>query len=682
MAKAQQMTEPKAKKVRKELTMHNHTRIDDYFWMNKRDSKDVLDYIQSENDLSKNYFDKNQSLIDGLLQEFNQRIDPNEIYPSYEVNGITFQETFTEGDDYVKTFILKDGKRQLFIDENERAKKKSYYELADWNPSPDNKLVAISEDYKGRRNYTISIRNFSSEQFLEDKIEGTDGSIEWANDNKTIFYVKFDPQTLRSYQVYRHVLGTKQKDDQLVYEDKDERFGVGIGKAMNDAYILIYSGSSTTTECLLIDANNPTNKPQVFLTRESGHEYKVEVHNNGFYILTNKNAKNRKVVFSKGIPNSIEECTEIISHNEDKLIEDITVIHSHLISTERNNGLEQIGLIDLQTKKVEYINLDEETYTIGLWNLDDYNTSSISYNYNSMTTPSSIFKIDLKTGQKELIYQKELLDKNFKSSDYESKRIWVTANDGTKVAISLVYKKGTDLKNAPCLLYGYGSYGYTLPDFFSPLRLSLLDRGFVYAQAHIRGEKYLGEQWYLDGKFLAKRNTFTDFINAAEYLGNHGYCHPEKLYINGGSAGGLLMGAVMNSAPYLFKGVIADVPFVDVVTTMLDESIPLTVGEYEEWGNPNEEEYYNYMLSYSPYDNVRKMDYPNLLITTGYHDSQVQYWEPLKWIAKLRDYRTNDNVLLLDCNMDAGHGGGSGRSSERFEVAKTFAFILSLENVK
>ncbi len=476
-------------------------------------------------------------------------------------------------------------------------------------------------------------------------------------------------------------MGTNQSEDQLIYEESDERFEVTVSKSINNRYVFIFIGSSTTTEVLLLDADNTALPYQVFLKREQGHEYSVHAHNDGFYILTNKEAENKKVVFSRTIPASIEACEVIIPHSKDRLLESVEAIHSHLFIEERSNGLEQIRLVDLKTRQSDYIDVDEETYTIGLWETDNYNTTIIEYRYNSMTTPTSVFKQDLKTGAKTLVFQYELLDKTFRSADYESKRIWATANDGTKIPISLVYKKGTNLAEAPCLLYGYGSYGYTLPDVFSSTRLSLLNRGFVYAQAHIRGEKYMGEQWYQEGKFLAKRNTFTDFINAAEYLGIQGYCNPEKLYINGGSAGGLLMGAVVNAAPYLFKGVIADVPFVDVVSTMLDETIPLTVGEYEEWGNPNEEEYYYYMLSYSPYDNVKRMDYPNLFITTGYHDSQVQYWEPLKWIAKIREYRTNKNLLLLDCNMDAGHGGGSGRSTERYEIAKSFAFILSLENI-
>ncbi len=364
------------------------------------------------------------------------------------------------------------------------------------------------------------------------------------------------------------------------------------------------------------------------------------------------------------------------------LIENFLQLQKYILTEERENGLQKIRVIDIKTKKSHFISFDEETYYLGLALNDDYLETKVYFTYNSLTTPSTVYEYDLKAKKREVYFRKELLDKKFNPENYQSERIWATANDGTKIPISLVYQKGLKLNSAPILLYGYGSYGITIPDVFNPIRMSLIDRGFVYAIAHIRGEKYLGEKWYEDGKFLKKRNTFTDFINAAEFLGTKGYCDPEKVYIKGGSAGGLLMGAVTNMAPYLWKGVVAQVPFVDVVTTMLDETIPLTVGEYEEWGNPNEEEYYWYMLSYSPYDNVKKMNYPSMYITTGYHDSQVQYWEPLKWVAKIRKMRTNALPLLFDCNMDAGHGGGSGRSTERIEFAKEYSFILDLEGIK
>jgi oligopeptidase B len=430
----------------------------------------------------------------------------------------------------------------------------------------------------------------------------------------------------------------------------------------------------------MIDGNEPSGDALVFWKRQKGHIYDLEHHDNGFYILSNMDAKNGKILFCKALTKD-EAVTEFVSHSADRLIEGIQVFKNFLVAEVRVNGLLKIEVIQFKNGKRSYIEFPEETYFTRLETNDDYNATSLFYMYNSMTTPSSIYTYEVETGKSTLWYRNQLKDKTFKPENYESKRIWATANDGTKIPVCIVYRKGTDLSKAPCLLYGYGSYGYTLPDVFRATRLSLLDRGFVYAVAHIRGSKYMGEHWYENGKFLKKVNTFTDFINAAEYLGMQGYCDPSRIYAQGGSAGGLLMGAVTNMAPYLWKGVIAQVPFVDVVTTMLDESIPLTVGEYEEWGNPNEEDYYWYMLNYSPYDNVKKMDYPALYVTTGYHDSQVQYWEPMKWVAKLRAYRTNANPLLFDCNMDAGHGGGSGRSQERLEIAKEFSFILGLEGI-
>jgi oligopeptidase B len=675
-------SQPIAEKKPKELITHGHSRLDNYFWMNERDSKPVLDHLALENNYTKNYFSKFSSLQETLLDEFDQLINPNDVSAPFYLNNRTYQVRNEKGKDYVLVYQLDGTSEKLFLDENQRAKGKSFYELAEWAPSPNNEMVAISEDVIGRRKYTITIRTNKDGKFLKDQIKDTDGSIIWANDNKTIFYVKKDPQTLREFQVYRHTLGSDAKKDVLVYQEDDEKYSVSIGKSITDKYVMIYSHSSTTSELSLIDADHPTEKANVFLTREKDHLYEVEHHENGFYILSNKNASNKKVVFSPVIPKSIEDCKEITGHSADVLIESILSLQHYLVSEIRTNGLRKISILDLKTNTSKFIAFDEETYFTGLSINDNYLAKELFYSYNSMTTPSTVYKYNLSDDKKEVWFRKELLDKNFKPEDYASQRIWATANDGSKIPVSIVYKKGTDLTKAPCLLYGYGSYGYTLPDVFSALRLSLLDRGFVYAVAHIRGSKYMGEHWYENGKFLKKKNTFTDFINAAEYLSMKGYCDKDKIYAQGGSAGGLLMGAVVNMAPYLWKGVVAQVPFVDVVTTMLDESIPLTVGEYEEWGNPNDEEYYYYMLNYSPYDNVKAMDYPAMYITTGYHDSQVQYWEPMKWVAKMRELRTNDKPLFFDCNMDAGHGGGSGRTQERIEIAKEYSFILHLEGIE
>lgn len=679
---AQKMKEPIAQKIPHEMTIHGHTRNDHYYWMNNRDSEEVLKHLQVENDYSKAYFQEFNGLTETLLTEFENRIDPNETSAPFVFNKRTYQSRSLEGKDYQVIYQLNGKNEIVFLDQNERAGKHSFYELADWATSPDNSLVALSEDFVGRRKYAITVKNTATGKFLKDKIIDTDGSVIWGNDNKTLFYVKKDPQTLREFQVYRHVLGSDPKKDVLVYQEDDEKFSVHVSRTTTGSFILIHSVSSTTSEIRLIDANSPTSDARIFWKREKGHLYEIDHHENGFYILSNQSASNRKILFSSLSIEPIEKCVEFMPHDTATLIENVLVMKNFVVTEERNNGLTKIRITNIADKKFRFVDFKEETYYTGLGMNDDYNAPHIFYVYNSLTTPSTVYKHELISSTQEVIHRKTLKDKSFDSNNYTSQRIWATAYDGSLIPVSLVYKKGTELKNAPCLLYGYGSYGYTLPDVFSATRLSLLERGFVYAIAHIRGSKYMGESWYENGKFLKKVNTFSDFINAAQYLGMKGYCDPQRIYAQGGSAGGLLMGAVTNMAPYLWKGVIAEVPFVDVVTTMLDESIPLTVGEYEEWGNPNDEEYYWYMLNYSPYDNVRSMDYPALYVTTGYHDSQVQYWEPMKWVAKLREYRTNEQPLLFDCNMDAGHGGGSGRSRERMEIAKEYAFILHLEGIQ
>ena len=676
-----QTNEPTAKKITKKLSKHNHERIDDYYWMNERDSKDVLDHLNKENAYCEKYFEPLNSLVDNLLKEFDQRINPNDVSAPFILNGKTYQVKNLEGKDYQQIVQLEKGKETIFFDENERAKNQSFYELAGWSPSPDNKLLALTEDFVGRRKYVATFRNNSTGKFLKDKIQDVSGEIIWANDNKTVFYVKKDPQTLREFQVFRHILGTDSKNDALVYEEKDEKFSLGIGKTITDKYIVIQIASSTTSETWLIDANQANTNPFSFLKRKQGHLYDIGHHENGFYILSNSNASNKRLLFSKDVPKEIEACSEVIAHDVNTLLEGVSVFKNFLLIEERSNGLRKLKVKNIASGKEQFVQFNEESYFLSPGLNDNYASDEIFYAYNSLTTPSTVYKYNMATEEKSIWFRKELLDKSFKSDDYESKRVWATANDGTKIPVCLVYKKGLDLSQAPCLLYGYGSYGYTLPDVFSATRLSLLNRGFVYAVAHIRGSKYMGEHWYENGKFQKKINTFTDFINAAEYLGHMGYCDKGKIYAQGGSAGGLLMGAVTNMAPYLWKGIVSQVPFVDVVTTMLDESIPLTTGEYEEWGNPNDPDYYYYMLKYSPYDNIYKMNYPAIYVTTGYHDSQVQYWEPMKYIAKLREYRTNKNPLIFDCNMDAGHGGGSGRSAERKEIAKVYAFILGLENI-
>ena len=674
--------QPKAVQQNKSLINLGHERIDPYFWMNERDSKPVLDYIAEENKYTENYFEPLKKMQTILLDEFDKRIDPNDQSAPFYVQGKKYQYQNIEGKDYQEILLFENNKTNLFFDQNARSKGKTYYDLGDWSPSKDNSILAFSEDHVGRRKYSIFFRTEKNGKLLKDEIKDTDGSVVWANDNKTVFYVKKDNKTLREFQVFAHVLGTKTTEDKLVYQENDERFSVYVSKTITDKYICIHSHSSLTSEISLIEADKPAEKPVVFLPRKNGHLYEIDHHEKGFYVLSNDNAPNKKVLFYETIPSNNELGKEIIAHDATKLIEGIYAFENYLVIQNRIEGLQQIEIQNLNTKKIQFIQFPEQTFSAGLGQNDDYHANTIFINYTSLSTPATVYEYDLKSTEKTVFFEKKIIDPAFKSSNYETKRIWVTGNDGTKIPVSIIYKKGIDLGKAPLLLYGYGSYGVTIPASFSALRLSLVDRGFVYAIAHIRGGKYLGEGWYENGKFLKKKNTFTDFINVAEFLGKQGYCDPEKIYAQGGSAGGLLMGAVANMAPYLWKGIVAQVPFVDVVTTMLDDTIPLTVGEYEEWGNPKDAEYYWYMLNYSPYDNVKKMDYPAMYITTGYHDSQVQYWEPLKWVAKLRYMKTNDEPLIFDCNMDAGHGGGSGRSQERLEVAKEFAFILNLEGIE
>ncbi len=676
-----QSTIPSATKKNKTLTKHNHQRIDPYYWMNQRNDEEVLNYIEEENKYAKAYFSRLESLQSKILKEFENRIDPNETSSPFLLNKNMYQIRQQEGLDYGFIYKLEGDEATVYFDENERAIKSKFYELGDWVPSPNNKLLAISEDTIGRRNYTIHFRVNKSKIYMEDKIENTDGSIVWSNDNKTVYYIRRHPKTLREFQVWRHKIGVEAEMDVLVYEEKDEKFSVYISRAMTGKYIQIGSYSSLTSELRLIDADKPHAKPIVFLPREREHIYSIDYHDNGFYITSNKNAENRQVLFTKEIPKSLSECLVIQAVSEDVLIENTLVFKSHIVIEERVNGLQRIKLINIKSNKTDFISFDEETYTLGFAFNDDYEGGKFFFGYRSMTVPPSIFSYTLKNGNRDLIHQKKMIDPNFSSDNYQSQRVWATAEDGTKVPVSIVYHKNTVLEDAPVLIYGYGSYGYTIPDGFSATRISLLDRGFVFAIAHVRGGKYLGEKWYQEGKFLKKTNTFTDFIAAAKHLKDSKLCHPDKIYAMGGSAGGLLMGAITNMEPQLWKGIISQVPFVDVVTTMLDETIPLTVGEYEEWGNPKEKAYYEYLLSYSPYDNLVKTDYPSIFITTGYHDSQVQYWEPLKYVAKIRDLKTDDNPLLFECNMDAGHGGGSGRTAERLEIARIFTFILDLEGI-
>ena len=570
------------------------------------------------------------------------------------------------------------------FDCNEMAKGLSYFNLNGISVSEDNKWATFGIDTVSRRQYIIQVKNLVTGEILPEKIENTTGGTAWASDNKTFFYTKKDPQTLRSDKIYRHNLNTDAKTDVLVFHEKDDTFYTFVYKEKSKKYLVIGSTSTMTSEFQILEADNPTGDFRMFSKRKRGLEYSISHYGDSFYVLTNKDkATNFKLMKTSESKTSSENWVDLIPHREDVLLEGIDIFKDYLVVEERSNGLNKIQIRPWSGGEAYYLPFESETYTAYSTTNPDFDTDILRFSYQSLKTPSSVIDFNMMTKEKTVLKEQEVLGGKFNKDNYEEKRVWAIAGDGTKVPISMVYKKGIRLDGSnPLLQYAYGSYGSSMDPWFSSTRLSLLDRGFIFAIAHIRGGEDLGRQWYEDGKLLKKINTFTDFIDCSKFLIKEGYTSKEHLYAEGGSAGGLLMGAIVNMNPELYNGVIAQVPFVDVVTTMLDDSIPLTTGEYDEWGNPNEKEYYDYMLSYSPYDNVKAQAYPNMYISTGLHDSQVQYWEPAKWVAKLRDLKTDNNQLFLDTNMDAGHGGASGRFEALKEIAKEFAFFLDLEKIK
>ncbi|MCM8569943.1 S9 family peptidase [Gramella jeungdoensis] len=678
---------PQAKKIARKLEKHGDVRIDNYFWMNQREDPEVIAYLNAENEYNEQMTAHTKEFQNKLFEEMKSRIKEDDESVPYKLNGYWYITRFEKGFDYPVYSRKKEtleAAEEVMFNVNEMAEGYDYYSLGGLNVSPDNKLVAFGTDTLSRRKYIIRIKNLETGEIYNEEIKNTTGGSTWANDNKTLYYTKKDPQTLRSFQIYKHILGTDPSEDQLVYEEEDETFSTYVYKSKSREYIIIGSHSTLTTEYRFLDANNPEEEFTIFQPRTRGIEYSISHYNGYFYVVTNKDgATNFKLMKTPVDNTGMENWEDVIPHRKDYLLEDIDIFKDYLVVSERNNGLNKIKVIRWDNNEEYYIPFDNETYTAYTAINPDFETDMLRFNYNSLTTPTSVIEYNMKTGVKNVLKEQEVLGGDFNKDNYTSQRVWATAKDGTKVPVSLVYRKGLKLDGEnPLLQYAYGSYGSTIDPYFSSVRLSLLDRGFIYAIAHIRGGEYLGREWYEDGKLLTKRNTFTDFTDVSEFLIKEKYTSPDHLYAMGGSAGGLLMGAVVNMAPELYNGVIAAVPFVDVVTTMLDDSIPLTTGEYDEWGNPNNKEYYEYMMSYSPYDNVKEQDYPNMLVTTGLHDSQVQYWEPAKWVAKLREYKTDDNILLLHTNMDAGHGGASGRFEALREVAEEYAFLLDLEGIR
>ena len=671
---------PVANKIKKELSIHGHTWIDNYFWMNQRENPEVIAYLEAENDYTKKMLEHTGGFQQDLFDEIVGRIKQEDESVPYRLNGYYYYTRYEEGKEYPLYCRKKESlenSEEILLNVNQMARGYSFYNVGGWDVSFDNSMIAFSVDTISRRKYTIYVKNLKSGEILPDKMDNTSGAVTWANDNKTLYYVTKD-ETLRPEKIHKHQLGTKTEKDEVVFHEQETIYGTFVYKSKSRQYIIIGSYSTLSSEFRFLDAGNPDGEFKVFHPREKEMLYSINHYQDKFYIRTNEAAKNFRLMETPVTKTGKEYWAEVIPHREDVLFESLEVFNQYLAISEKINGLDQIRIINLKSGEDFYMEFDDPTYMAYLSQNPEFDTDIVRFSYSSLTTPKSVYDYNMATKQRALKKRTEVLG-GFDPENYTSERLFATAEDGTKVPISLVYRKGLARDgNNPLMIKGYGAYGYSSSPYFSPDKLSLLDRGFVYAIAHVRGGQELGRQWYEDGKLLKKKNTFTDFIACTEHLINKKYTNPEICFAIGGSAGGLLMGTIINLRPDLYKGIIAAVPFVDVITTMLDESIPLTTSEYDEWGNPNDETYYNYILSYSPYDQVEAKDYPAMLVTTGLHDSQVQYWEPAKWVARLRDLKTDDNMLLLFTQMDFGHGGASGRFEKYRETALEYTFVLNL----
>ncbi|WP_026946523.1 S9 family peptidase [Algoriphagus marincola] len=680
------MKAPIAKKINHIIKTHGHERTDPYYWMRDRENPKVINYLKEENSYLKEALKETEGLQDQLFQEMKSRIKEDDQSVPYFKKGYYWYSRYEQGCEY-PIYCRKKGsleaKEEILLNVNELAEGKPYCQVSGLAVSHNQRYLAYGLDVVGRRIYEVFFKDLETGETSSLTIPNTTGNITWAANDQHLFYSKQDPETLRAHRIFRHELYSNSENDQLIFEEKDEEFSCHVLKTKSEAFLLIHSESTISSEIRFVDASQPLDDWKVLQARISHLEYAADHYEDHFWIRTNHRAQNFKVVKAPVDTPGLENWEDFIPHRENVLIEDFDLFSGFFVSQERSNGLTQLLIKPWDGSPGHALDFGEEAYTAWIGHNPEFDTEILRFGFNSLVTPASIFDYHMVTREKTLLKQQEVVG-GYDSTLYESARIWAQAEDGVMVPISLVYKKSSfqpDRSN-PLLLYAYGSYGYSSDAYFSSNRLSLLDRGFVFAIAHVRGGEDLGRKWYEDGKLLKKQNTFTDFIACAKHLINENYTQADRLYGMGGSAGGLLIGAVINMRPDLFDGVIAAVPFVDVVTTMLDESIPLTTGEFQEWGNPKFEEYYHYILSYSPYDQVESKAYPNILVTSGLHDSQVQYWEPTKWVAKLRDLKTDENLLLLHTNMEAGHGGASGRFQALKELAMEYAFLVMLANKK
>jgi oligopeptidase B len=668
---------------------HGDVRIDPYYWMNDffkkgPDSTKVVEYLQAENNYYSALMADTEKFQEVLYTEMRSRIKEQDESVPYLKNGYYYYTRQVEGKDYY-LFCRKKGsleaKEEVLLDVNKMAEGHNYFSVSGISVSPDNKWIAYGVDKVSRRQYQIFIKNIDTEMILEDVITNTEGDPTWANDNQTIFYTAKHPVTLLSERIMRHKMGTNENVDVEVYKETDPANYIGVGKSKSDKYLFIYSQQTLSTEMRYLDANTPDQPFKIFQPRMKEVLYSVDHAGDLFYIRTNLDAKNFRIMTATEDKTQAKDWKEFVMHYPDVFIGGMQVFKDFMAISERKDGLTRIHIIRFENNIGHYLSFDEPAYLASLAYNPGYDTDVLRFNYTSLTTPASVYDYNMNNKTKVLLKQQVVVG-DFDPNRYVTERIFATATDGTKIPMSVVYRKGFKKDGTrPLLLYGYGSYGANMDATFSSVRLSLLDRGFAFAIAHIRGGQEMGRYWYEDGKMMKKKNTFTDFIDCAKYLVQEKYTTPEHLYAMGGSAGGLLMGAVVNMAPEMFNGIVAQVPFVDVVTTMSDPTIPLTTNEYDEWGNPENKEHYFYMKSYSPYDNVEKKSYPHMLITTGLHDSQVQYFEPAKWVARLRAYKTDNNKILFHTDLEAGHGGASGRFKSLKDRAREYAFILKLEGI-
>jgi oligopeptidase B len=677
---------PLAKQIPKNLSIHDDVRVDEFYWLNDRENPEVIDYLNKENDYYNAHTAHTKDFQVDLFKEMKSRIKEDDSSVPYKYNGYWYITKYEKGKDYpiyTRKKEILEAAEELLFDCNEMAKDHTYFRLVGLNISPNNELISYGIDTTGRRQYGLHIKDLKTNKIFKEEISNTTGGSTWANDNTTLFYTLKDETTLRSEAIYKHKLDTDPKLDTLIFEETDDTFGVSVYKTKSNKYLVIGSYSTLTSEFQILNADTPDGNFKVFQERTRGLEYGISHFEDSFYVVSNADgAQNFKLSKTSETQTEKTYWKDVIPHRENVLLEYIEIFKDFLVVSERENGLNQIHIKRWDGTDSYYLPFESETYTAYTSTNIDFDTTILRYGYQSLTTPSSVIDFDMETKSKTIKKEQEVLGGKFKKENYTSERLWATAADGTKIPISLIRRVDTKKSSeTPLLLYAYGSYGSTIDPYFSTVRMSLLDRGFIFAIAHIRGGEYLGRQWYEDGKLLKKKNTFSDFVDCSKYLISENYTSAKHHYAMGGSAGGLLMGAIINLAPELYNGVVAQVPFVDVVTTMLDDSIPLTTGEYDEWGNPNEKESYDYMKSYSPYDNVTNKLYPNMLVTTGLHDSQVQYWEPAKWVARLRAQNNNTAQLYLQTNMEAGHGGASGRFEALKEVAAEYAFLLDLESI-